>query len=166
MKTSDLITVLHSSHKGSREHLWRQEGSEYSAVIISVLNPTLRNAVYTGRTRGKRLLLSVERKKANTLAARNLQKSRDRPSSEVSICLSFIKSRRTSLGTSTMTGASSLSTFKFRRKDSATSADPAITFVILEAMFCTSCDRMALSSSSARLLGTFATCPHCKRICG
>jgi exodeoxyribonuclease V alpha subunit len=71
METLDLITVLHSSHKGSREYLWRQEGSEYSAVIIPVLNPTLRNAVYTGLTRGKRLLLSVGRKKAITLAPRS-----------------------------------------------------------------------------------------------
>jgi exodeoxyribonuclease V alpha subunit len=54
----------------------KSQGSEYPAVIIPVLTqhyPMLqRNLVYTGVTRGKRLVVLVGQKKAIAIAVRNV----------------------------------------------------------------------------------------------
>jgi exodeoxyribonuclease V alpha subunit len=54
----------------------KSQGSEYSAVIIPVLTqhyPMLqRNLLYTGITRGKRLVVLVGQKKAVAIAVRNV----------------------------------------------------------------------------------------------
>jgi exodeoxyribonuclease V alpha subunit len=54
----------------------KSQGSEYSAVIIPVLTqhyPMLqRNLLYTGVTRGKRLVVLVGQKKAVAIAVRNV----------------------------------------------------------------------------------------------
>jgi exodeoxyribonuclease V alpha subunit len=53
----------------------KSQGSEYSAVVIPVLTqhyPMLqRNLLYTGVTRGKRLVVVVGQKKVVTIAVRN-----------------------------------------------------------------------------------------------
>jgi exodeoxyribonuclease V alpha subunit len=54
----------------------KSQGSEYPAVIIPVLTqhyPMLqRNLLYTGVTRGKRLVVLIGQKKAVTIAVRNV----------------------------------------------------------------------------------------------
>jgi len=58
----------------------KSQGSEYPAVIIPVLTqhyPMLqRNLLYTGVTRGKRLVVLVGKKKALAIAARNASSRR------------------------------------------------------------------------------------------
>ena len=58
----------------------KSQGSEYPAVIIPVLTqhyPMLqRNLLYTGVTRGKRLVVLVGQKKAVALAVRNASSRR------------------------------------------------------------------------------------------
>jgi exodeoxyribonuclease V alpha subunit len=46
----------------------KSQGSEYPAVII----PVKRNLLYTGGTRGKRLVVLVGQKKAIAIAVRNV----------------------------------------------------------------------------------------------
>ena len=54
----------------------RSQGSEYPAVVISVLTQHFvmlqRNLLYTGVTRGKQLVVLVGQKKAVAIAARNV----------------------------------------------------------------------------------------------
>jgi exodeoxyribonuclease V alpha subunit len=54
----------------------KSQGSEYSAVIIPVLTQHYamlqRNLLYTGITRGKRLVVLVGQKKAVAIAVRNV----------------------------------------------------------------------------------------------
>jgi exodeoxyribonuclease V alpha subunit len=58
----------------------KSQGSEYPAVIIPVLTqhyPTLqRNLLYTGVTRGKRLVVLVGQKKAVAITVRNVSSRR------------------------------------------------------------------------------------------
>jgi hypothetical protein len=64
----------HASSRLCRHH--PQERSEYPAVIIPVLTQHYamlrRNLLYTGGTRGKRLLVLVGQKKAIAIAVRNV----------------------------------------------------------------------------------------------
>ncbi len=61
---------------GHAATIHKSQGSEYPAVIIQVLTqhyPMLqRNLLYTGATRGKRLVVLVEQKKAVAIAVRNV----------------------------------------------------------------------------------------------
>ena len=51
----------------------KSQGSEYPAVVIPVLTQLLqRNLLYTGITRGKRLVVLVGQKKAIAIAVRNV----------------------------------------------------------------------------------------------
>ena len=61
-------------------HIHKSQGSEYPAVIIPVLTQHYamlqRNLLYTGVTRGKRLVVLVGQKKAIAIAVRNASSRR------------------------------------------------------------------------------------------
>jgi len=58
------------------EKSYKSQGSEYRAVVIPVLTQHYamlqRNLLYTGLTRGKRLVVLVGQKKAVAIAVRNV----------------------------------------------------------------------------------------------
>jgi exodeoxyribonuclease V alpha subunit len=69
----------------------KSQGSEYPAVIIPVLTQHYamlqRNLLYTGVTRGKRLMVLVGQKKAIAIAVRNVSGRRRRRLGLRRLCL-------------------------------------------------------------------------------
>ena len=49
----------------------KRQGSEYPPVVIALVTQLPRNLLYTGVTRGKRLVVSVGQRKAVAIAVRN-----------------------------------------------------------------------------------------------
>ena len=69
-------SVIKSRSEAYAATIHKSQGSEYPAVIIPILTqhyPMLqRNLLYTGVTRGKRLVVLVGQKKAVAIAVRNV----------------------------------------------------------------------------------------------